>query len=71
MKNVATPKVGTIGSYCNGVGPPRPFKITRVEGNICWAIYDEPFTAGSMPFIWRFSGRPALNTMHDWPGKPS
>lgn len=61
------PKVGETGHYrAHDDDAPVSFKVTSVEGNLCYAEYDNG-TRG--PFIWRHGDDGSLNTMHFWPSK--
>lgn len=68
------PAAGTTGFYHtllpNGqLGPcVGGFEVTRVEGNLAWAIYDHLPGMSPAPFIWRFKDR--YNRCHIWPGHP-
>lgn len=63
---MSKPKAGTRGVAQSIDGSNIGFTVKSVDGNLCWAVYDND-PGVSNPFIWRF--RDGLNTMHDWPGK--
>lgn len=72
MTTRGKPAAGHRGIYEHS-GRRKGFTIKRVEGNLCWAVYDG--TDSAEPFIWRFKdhGNPpqyTLNDLHHWPGKP-
>ena len=59
------PKKGTKGTYTAHDGTQVAFEVVSVEGNLCYAKYENDPAAA--PFIWKF--KDGLNAMHDWPGK--
>lgn len=59
---------GVRFTYDDGYSPRTGGVVVRVEGNLCWSLYDgkeEP-----QCFIWRFPSTRELNRYHNWPGKP-
>ena len=60
------PRVGTRGTYSSPVDGEIGFEVVRVEGNLCWARYDN-LPSVVDPFIWNHPDR--LNNLHDWNGK--
>lgn len=76
LHKTSRPRVGARGRYHrflpNGQIDPDPigeFKITRVEGNLAWAIYDHHEDGDPLPFIWCF--KDGLNRLHYWDGRQS
>lgn len=70
------PQKGQRGTYHKFIGggeisstPVDEFLVHRVEGSLCYAIYDKDPTGTPSPFIWRFAGGRNLNRLHFWPGK--
>lgn len=61
---MCAPRKGSTGAYLSMHGNTVGFTVLEVEGNLCWAEYDN---GSKGPFIWRF--RDGLNNLHDWPGK--
>jgi hypothetical protein len=60
------PRKGQRGIYRSPAEGEIGFTVVSVEGNLCWANYDNE-QGNSQPFIWLFHD--GLNTLHAWPGK--
>jgi hypothetical protein len=56
------PRVGTRGTYRSPAHGEVGFTVCAVEGNLCWARYDNDEQA--QPFIWSF--KDGYNKLHDW-----
>ena len=63
---VYAPRSGAKGIYREPGRPDLPFRVVRVEGDLCYARYGDDEEA--QPFIWRF--KDGFNKLHSWPGKP-
>lgn len=62
------------GRYPNGMmkvdpNPRDEFTVVRVDGDICYAIYDKDPLAKVSCFIWRYASGLQLNELHNWPDK--
>ena len=65
---MSKPQANTRGTYQTPhMDKPEGFTIKRVEGNLCYAVYDHHTDGVTQPFIWRF--KDGLNKYHDWPSK--